>query len=186
MSQHTAPKDVQQAHEGVLRILDVGCGAAKRPGAIGIDVRPYPGVDVVHDLNVYPWPFEDNQFDRLLFSGSLECLDDVVKAMEEAHRIARPGGRVEIRTPHFAASRSYHDPTQKRCFSFYTFDYFLEDFTYPIYTDRKYRMIQRRFIFTRKWGLGSILSSLSPRRYEKYYAHRSPPYELFFELEVVK
>jgi hypothetical protein len=47
-------------------------------------------------------------------------------------------------------------------------------------------MVQKRFIFNRKWGMGSMLSSLSARRYERYHAHRYPPYELFFELEVVK
>ena len=167
-------------------MLDVGCGAAKRAGAVGIDVMPVPGVDVVHDLNRYPWPLSDSEFDRVLFTSSLECLDNVVRAVEEAHRVAKPGGRVEIHTTHFASSNSYWDPLQKWHFSYYTFDYFLADFVYPIYTDRKYRMIQKKFLFRRKWGMGQILSKLSARRYEKYYAHRYPPYRLFFELEVVK
>lgn len=180
------PQSAKLTEARASRVLDVGCGAAKRAAAIGIDIRPLPGVDVVHDLNSYPWPFSDNEFDRVLFTGSLECLDSVLQAMEEAHRVARPGGRVEIHTTHFASSNSYWDPLQKWHFSFYTFDYFLEDFTYPVYTSRKYRMIRKKFIFRRKWGMGQILSKLSPRRYEKYYAQRYPPYRLFFELEVVK
>ncbi|MBI2871436.1 MAG: methyltransferase domain-containing protein, partial [Candidatus Omnitrophica bacterium] len=130
--------------------------------------------------------FSDSEFDRLVFRESLEMLDDVVKTMEEAHRVTKPGGRVEIHTNHFAASNSYVDPRQKWHFSFYTFDYFLEDFLYPVYTHRKYRMIERHFIFHRKWGMGSLLARISPRRYEKYYAHRYPPYRLSFELEAVK
>ena len=167
-------------------ILDIGCGAAKRQGAVGIDIMPKPGVDIIHDLNHYPWPIEDHQFDRAIFNGSLECLDSIVRAMEEVHRILKAGGRTEILSTHFAASNSYWDPLQKWHFSFFTFDYFTEGFVNPVYTDKKYRIIQRKFLFRRKWGIGSILSKLSPRRYEIYHAHRFPPYRLFFELEAVK
>lgn len=189
MAQESSTPFIQSHSESISKhpcILDIGCGAAKISGAMGIDIRPSPRVDVVHDLNVYPWPFEDNTFDKCIFSGSLECLDNVLKSMEEVHRITRPGGRVEIHTTHFAASNSYWDPLQKWHFSYYTFDYFLEDFTYPIYTDRKYRMTRKELLFRRKWGLGRILYSLSARRYEKYHAYRYPPYRMFFELEVVK
>jgi len=40
--------------------LDVGCGAYKRNGSIGMDIRPLPGVDVVHDIMQFPWPIPDN------------------------------------------------------------------------------------------------------------------------------
>lgn len=39
--------------------LDIGCGAFKRYGAIGMDIRPMKGVDIVHDINIYPWPIPD-------------------------------------------------------------------------------------------------------------------------------
>lgn len=39
--------------------LDVACGAYKRQGAIGMDVRPLEGVDIVHDAHHYPWPIPD-------------------------------------------------------------------------------------------------------------------------------
>lgn len=40
--------------------LDVGCGAYKRHGAIGMDVRPLEGVDLVHDFTQFPWPVPDD------------------------------------------------------------------------------------------------------------------------------
>jgi len=49
---------------GKSAVLDVGCGRYKIPKAIGIDRCKFPEVDVVHDLDKYPWPFEDNAFDR--------------------------------------------------------------------------------------------------------------------------
>lgn len=36
--------------------LDIGCGAAKPAGWVGIDIAKVPGVDHVHDLWQFPWP----------------------------------------------------------------------------------------------------------------------------------
>ncbi len=40
--------------------LDIACGAHKRKGAIGMDIRPFPTVDIVHDFNHFPWPIPDS------------------------------------------------------------------------------------------------------------------------------
>lgn len=40
--------------------LDVGCGATKQgPEWVGMDLRELPGVDIVHDVNLFPWPLPD-------------------------------------------------------------------------------------------------------------------------------
>ena len=39
--------------------LDLGCGRHKHDLAIGVDKDPHPGVDLIHDLTVAPWPLED-------------------------------------------------------------------------------------------------------------------------------
>ena len=54
------------AKAGAARTLDVGCGRDKIPGALGVDRVALPGVDVVHDLDSYPWPFEDSSFEALV------------------------------------------------------------------------------------------------------------------------
>ena len=43
--------------------LDIGCGQSKTAGAVGIDILPGAGVDIVHDLNKLPWPLEANRFE---------------------------------------------------------------------------------------------------------------------------
>lgn len=169
-----------------MKILDVGCGSAKQEGAVGIDYKPFPGVEIVHNLNRYPWPVEDNLFDVILCRDIVEHLDDVVLLMEEMHRIAKPGGRIKIWTPHFAHFNSYRDPTHKHHFSYGTFDYFTGDVDYPIYSQKKFKMITKQFIFRKKVCLGKLLVTFSPRRYEKYYCHYDPPHGLYFELEVIK
>ncbi len=43
-------------------ILDIGCGAHKQPGTIGVDRRRLPGVDVVCDFE-HGLPFRDSSVD---------------------------------------------------------------------------------------------------------------------------
>ena len=65
------------------RVLDIGCGPNKVPGATGMDRRTMPGVDVVHDLNSRPDPFDDNAFDEIHARHVLEHVDDMIGVMEE-------------------------------------------------------------------------------------------------------
>ena len=39
--------------------LDIGCGANKNPNFVGIDILPLPGVDIVHNIELTPWPLPD-------------------------------------------------------------------------------------------------------------------------------
>ena len=46
-----------------MKIFDVGCGANKTEGAIGLDHNPRTNADVIHDLGELPYPFPDNEFE---------------------------------------------------------------------------------------------------------------------------
>ncbi|HPC10341.1 MAG TPA: class I SAM-dependent methyltransferase, partial [archaeon] len=63
--------------------LNIGCGKKILKGYINLDVVKLPGVDIVHDLNKYPWPFKDNYFDEIYADNVLEHLDDIIKPIEE-------------------------------------------------------------------------------------------------------
>lgn len=39
--------------------LDIGCGETKMPGWVGMDYRQLPGVDIVHNVEQFPWPLPD-------------------------------------------------------------------------------------------------------------------------------
>ena len=52
--------------------LDIGCGGNKQPGFVGMDVRPLPGVDIVHDVTKFPWPLPDNSVIVAVTSHLLE------------------------------------------------------------------------------------------------------------------
>jgi SAM-dependent methyltransferase len=169
-----------------LKILDVGCGGAKASGAIGVDMQTQKGVDVVCNLNKYPWPFEDNTFDLIHCISVIEHLDNIVKTMEELHRIGKDGAVIIIDTTHFAHPNSYRDPTHKWHFTLGTFDYFTGEVAYPRYSKLKFKMLKKELRFRKKYCTGKVYAFFSTIAYEKYYCHRSPPHSIYFEMEIVK
>lgn len=106
------------------RILDVGCGRVKAPGAIGVDSnRDATAADVICDLN-RPLPFADSSFDLVRAVHVIEHLDDVLRAMSELHRVARPGGTLYLVTPHYTDFISWCDPTHRWHLNSFSFRYF--------------------------------------------------------------
>jgi SAM-dependent methyltransferase len=108
------------------RVLDVGCGINKYPGAIGIDSNPVSRADVIVNLEKFPWPFVAGSFENVRAIHVIEHLTDVVGAMEEFHRLLRPGGVLRIETPHYTDYSSFCDPTHKQHLNSFSFRYFGE------------------------------------------------------------
>lgn len=107
------------------RVLEIGCGQKKLwPQSIAMDVNPRSVADVIHDLNVFPYPFESNSFDIVIAEHVLEHLPDLIKPIEEIHRILKPGGLLYVEVPHFSSHHFQTDPTHKIRFGVRTFDYF--------------------------------------------------------------
>lgn len=55
--------------------LDIGCGQNKNPGFIGIDYEAFPSVDIVHNVELFPWPIPDSCVDIAVTSHLLEHLN---------------------------------------------------------------------------------------------------------------
>lgn len=103
--------------------LVVGCGRKIKSGAINLDKQAMPGVDVVHDLEVVPYPFDSNTFDMIEAEDVLEHVTDLVAVMEELGRILKVGGTLWIRGPHCNyPEQVWADPTHKRAFAPRSFD----------------------------------------------------------------
>lgn len=52
--------------------LDIGCGANKNKGFVGLDILPLPGVDVVCNFEKFPWPLPDECASLAVASHVLE------------------------------------------------------------------------------------------------------------------
>ena len=96
--------------------LNVGCGNDIREGWINLDIIKKEGIDIVHDLNKVPLPFEDDTFNYILCRNVLEHVN-YVALMNDLHRILKQGGLLRIRVPHFTSKSNYADPTHINLFS---------------------------------------------------------------------
>jgi SAM-dependent methyltransferase len=95
------------------RVVDLGCGARKFPGAVGVEMTAGPAVDVVHDLNRTPYPFDAASADLVVLRHVVEHLDDIPRTVRECARILRPGGHLLTLTPHFSDASSWIDPEHR-------------------------------------------------------------------------
>lgn len=93
--------------------LDVGCGRRKQPGFVGMDIRPWPGVDIVHDLEDTPWPLPDNSCSIVVMSHVFEHVSPkrTLDVMAEIHRVCQPDAQVAMSGPYGVGYRWQQDPT---------------------------------------------------------------------------
>ncbi len=124
--------------------LNLGAGNDIKSGYVNHDLVALNGIDVVHDLNVYPWPMESQSFDEVIAFDLLEHLDDFMKAMEEIHRIMKPGGILKIRVPYWNSWCTHSDPTHRRGFHELRFHFF--DPNSPYCAERSYYTKARFFV----------------------------------------
>lgn len=176
------------------KILELGCGFEKTPGAIGLDINPRSAADVIHDLDQFPYPFADNQFDRIICRDVLEHVNSFVRAVEEIWRIGRPGASVEISGPFMSSVNYFSDPTHRRAFTSRSFDYFIEgtksvNYQYSLARFRLLSVEYDKFELQHRRGLNRWLLKWANRNKEKYenrYAFIYPVYTIYFELAIVK
>ncbi len=178
-----------------MKTLDLGCGLHKSPGSIGLDVVPLPSVDVVHDLNVFPYPFDADTFDCIRVIHVIEHLQSIVKTMEEIHRIAKPEAVVTILTPHHSDASSWQDPTHIWHLSTGSFNFFEKNHESNYYSTARFR-VQRAHVKLLKIyaRLGmEWLVNLRDRRYrfirkfwEQHLCYVVRGKVLEFELVVIK
>jgi SAM-dependent methyltransferase len=166
--------------------LDLGCGLAKHPGAFGVDSDPKVNPDLLHDLDETPFPLPSGRFTTVICQDVLEHVSDVGSFLVEIHRVARPGARVLIRTPHFSSYYAYNDPTHRHVFGYFALDRFTTSGAARSVPLFRYR--SRRFLFSRLHRLdgASWLANRFPGRYEQLFAFMFPTENLAIELEVSK
>jgi SAM-dependent methyltransferase len=100
-----------------VKILDVGGGFYRYPGSVIIDGNKDAKPEFLHNLNDFPWPIKDSEFDMVYSSHCIEHLSDPKKAVEEIWRVAKPGALVVIKIPHFSSRVAWTDIEHTRAFS---------------------------------------------------------------------
>jgi SAM-dependent methyltransferase len=182
----TAPERFDLRPSGPGRVLDVGCGSAKHPGAVGLDISADTEADVVHDLDVFPYPFEDSSFDQVLMQDVLEHVAEPIKVIDELARVCRPGARIHLRTPHFSSVLAYSDPTHRHYFSAEAIRTLAQP-RFAHYTSVRLRVVHVTidlWLPFRALGIGRFAARW-PMPYEAYLAFRFPAMNIRAELEVL-
>lgn len=176
----------------VKKSLDIGCGNRKVKGAIGLDSVKIEGVDIVHDLNKFPYPFKDNSFDIIYANQVLEHLDAPLdKILGELCRICEPEGKIKIVVPHALNVAGFADPTHKKFFTYFTFDYFGSN-EQSYYTKTRVKIIKKKFIYITGNKSSKLLKPLEyfinkfPKIYSYFFAYILPISTLYFELKPIK
>ena len=172
-------------------ILHIGAGKRKLLGATTLDINPRCQPDVLWDLNRFPYPFPADRFDLIVCEHVLEHLQDVIRVMEELHRIAKPQGRIWVRVPHFTSLNFNTDPTHAHAFSSRSFDYLClgTDLSGYDYSTVRFRKLVGKMTMRPLTPLNRLLMRLINRNltfYEEHLAYIIPGQELLFVLEVVK
>ena len=115
-------------------IVDLGCGSKKIDGAIGLDRRLEPGVDLICDFE-HELPLKTDSVDIMNMSHIMEHVRDLIPFMEEVYRVCRPGAKVRIVVPYYASRGAFRDPTHVRFITEDTFQYFEQPTDYGVKTN---------------------------------------------------
>ncbi len=115
-------------------ILDIGCGAHKQPGTVGIDRRVVRGVDVLCDFE-RGLPFHDGSIAGAFSIHSIEHMRDVITFMEELYRVCARGAIVTVKTPYYTSRKAFVDPTHVRFMTEESFEYFKSPNYYGLNTN---------------------------------------------------
>jgi len=180
------------------RSLDLGCGRKKVPGTVGVDRHAVEGVDVIQDLDRYPYPFRTGSFDEIHARHVIEHVESVVCFMAELHRIAREGATIHIHTPHYSYTGSWRDPTHRRHFSCYSFEYFEAGHPADYYAGAgRFRVLSVHLSMLRFWrlcGIEWLVNAVNRHRrwrifrkvWEEYLSFLMRAREIRAVLEVIK
>jgi len=148
--------------------LDIGCGNNKIPDSIYLDVDKDANPDILHDLNIFPYPIEDNSIDEVIAKHIIEHLDHPQEFINELYRILKPGGTVFIETPHFTSYVAYSEVQHKLFYSYFL----LVNLVRPT----SFKTVREEITFYKTYRMFGIqfLANKWPRTYERFWAYMFP------------
>jgi SAM-dependent methyltransferase len=176
-----------------------GCGRYILEGYINTDNNPNSSADLFHDLTSFPYPFDSNYFDEIVFHHVLEHLPDVFKVLDEVYRISKNNSIIKIYVPHFSCN--WFHPGHKTAFSsnlFNFFDHSKDDTHREVYGCSDFRVMSIRVKYMTRYNEKNILiliankilnylANLNLKFMERVWCYWVGGFEeIYFEVKVVK
>ena len=170
-----------------LLALNFGCGHQilndnKKVYWLNLEMYKDKGVNIVHDLDKYPYPFKDNTFDVVFANMVLEHLDSKIKPIEELWRIIKPNGIIFAIVPYYNSKGALTHIDHKQ---------FFDEGTYKRFDGLNHRDLHAsktkvRFEINYKlFCIGRFRRFLPFKKLFNMFLHNVYN-ELWFELRVVK
>lgn len=110
--------------------LDVGCGIHKQKGFIGMDQINHECVDIVHDVQVFPWPIPDDICLQIVMSHLWEHIEPKYRfqLMDELWRVCRHDAQLFLSAPYAGSPLEAAHPAHYMCPNRATFQFFDPDY----------------------------------------------------------
>lgn len=104
--------------------LNLGSGITKIDGFLNVDKNVSCNPDIVHDLECFPYPFDDSTVSYILLHHVYEHIANAVGMMKELYRICADGATIEIISPYYTWIGAHSDPTHVRLVTKDSFIYY--------------------------------------------------------------
>lgn len=156
-----APK--KTVSTGIL--LDISPIPNKQPNFTGMAKRQHPNVEIVHDMEKFPWPLKDSSCHVIVGHNILHHVKPwlMLDFMDEVWRVLKPGGQVAFAVPYAGSPGYYADPLSCNPINETTFFYFDPQYRnlYDYYKPKPW-MLEKG---TPQWSVtGNLEVALRPRK----------------------
>lgn len=169
--------------------LNLGAGKNILKGYVNLDI--IQGGDVVHNLEIIPYPFKDNTFDEVVIFHVLEHIENQIGLFNELNRICKNNAVIKIVVPYFASPSYYIDPSHRCKFCYQTLEAYTQNSNYPyklnyIIVKRRLTYLSCKGFMKSKSKLIDFIINLNPVMYQRFFCYILPCSELHIEMLVVK
>lgn len=153
--------------------LNLGCAVDYREGWVNVDIgdKDLYGnktkVDVIHDLNKYPYPFKDEQFKWILSIGLMEHMRDLERHIKELSRVSKKGCKLKIMVPYFLSYNSGRELYTHR-FSLNAIQLF------DIFRRNNFKLIKKGFIMSRSKSLRGLNNIINLNSHTQNFIEKFP------------
>jgi len=121
--------------------LNMGCGLKKLDDHWNVDIESKCNPDQILDLEITPWPYEDNFFDRITANNILSYLGQDPKVftniIKEMYRVSKHEAEWYIKVPHHRCDLFWDDYTHVRTLSAKTFTLFDQTYNFETITRKR-------------------------------------------------